>query len=54
MFIKCIKSKRFLLNIESENTNEEIIIEIPCKKCKCIHIFSIYKDKYKLIKSYNK
>lgn len=66
MEIKCKASKRFLMKIETEefyktissllNTNIEIplTIEIPCRNCRMIEVYEIYKDHYIHKKSYKK
>ena len=60
MVIKCKKSNRFLVEVnieeylealEKEGIVQEIPIKItiPCKSCKQIEVYNIYKNKYVFI-----
>lgn len=57
MIIKCKKTKRFLCKINYDEIIEELErlgiqldkpleITIPCKNCRTIEIYHIYKDHY--------
>lgn len=65
MIIRCHASKRFLMNINIEEYINELehlgisqqtplIIEIPCKTCKLVEVYEVYKNGTKYIKSYKK
>ena len=65
MIIRCHASKRFLMNINIEEYINELehigisqqtplTIEIPCKTCKTVEVYEIYKNGTKYIKSYKK
>lgn len=66
MEIKCNATKRFLLNVDTEQfystissllkTHIEIpiTIEIPCRSCKMIEVYEVYKNHYIHKKSYKK
>ena len=65
MQIRCKNTKAYLLNIDIENYIKQLenigisqqtplVIEIPCKRCKMIETYYIYKDRYDLVKSQKK
>lgn len=65
MEIRCKYTKAFLLNINIEEYIKQLEkigisqqtpleVEIPCKKCKMVETYHIYKDHYTMIKSYKK
>lgn len=65
MEIRCKSTKRFLMNMGIEKYFEAIqkiglsleiplLIEIPCRSCRAIEVYEVYKDHYKYIKSYKK
>lgn len=65
MEIRCKNTKAYLLNIDIENYIKQLenigisqqtplVIEIPCKRCKMIETYYIYKDRYDLVKSRKK
>lgn len=65
MEVRCHASKRFLMNISIEEYIKDLeklgisqqtplIIEIPCKTCRTIEVYEIYKNGTKYIKSYKK
>lgn len=65
MEVRCHASKRFLININIEDYLKDLerigisqqtplIIEIPCKTCKTIEVYELYKTNIKFIKSYKK
>lgn len=65
MIIKCRKSNRFLAEVnieeylealEKEGIVQEIPIKItiPCKSCKQIEVYNIYKNKYVFIDNLTK
>ena len=65
MEVRCHASKRFLINISIEDYIKDLekigisqqtplIIEIPCKTCRAIEVYEIYKNGTKYIKSYKK
>lgn len=60
MEIKCRKSNRFLMDIDIESYLKQledigivqempIKVTIPCKSCKQIEVYYIYKNKYVFI-----
>lgn len=62
MEIKCRKSNRFLMDIDIESYLKQledigivqempIKITIPCKSCKKIEVYYIYKNKYVFIEN---
>lgn len=62
MEIKCRKSNRFLMDIDIENYLKQledigivqempIKVTIPCKSCKQIEVYYIYKNKYVFIEN---
>ena len=65
MIIKCKKSNRFLAEVnieeyletlEKEGIVQEIPIKItiPCKSCKQIEVYNIYKNKYVFVDNLTK
>lgn len=65
MELRCKSTKRFLMKIEIESYVEAIrksglsleiplLIEIPCRSCRAIEVYEVYKDHYRYIKSYKK
>lgn len=65
MVIKCKKSNRFLAEVnieeyletlEKEGIVQEIPIKItiPCKSCKQIEVYNIYKNKYVFVDNLTK
>lgn len=65
MELRCHASKRFLMNINLEDYLNDLEklgisqqtpleIEIPCKTCKTIEVYELYKNDIKFIKSYKK
>lgn len=65
MEVRCHASKRFLMNINIEDYLNDLErigisqqtpleIEIPCKTCKTIEVYELYKNDIKFIKSYKK
>jgi hypothetical protein len=65
MEIRCHASKRFLLKINLEEYLEDLKrfgisqqtpleIEVPCKTCKTIEVYELYRNNIKFIKSYKK
>jgi hypothetical protein len=65
MEVRCHATKRFLIDINIEQYIDElekigvaqqtpIIIKIPCKSCKAIEEYELYKNKALFIKSYKK
>lgn len=65
MEIRCHASKRFLMNIGIEEYIKDLeklgisqqtplLIEVPCRTCKTIEVYEIYKNGTKYIKSYKK
>jgi hypothetical protein len=65
MEVRCHATKRFLIDINIEQYISElekigvaqqtpIIIKIPCKSCKAIEEYELYKNKALFIKSYKK
>ena len=65
MELKCKSTKRFLMKIDIESYIEAIrksglsleiplLIEIPCRSCRSIEVYEVYKDHYRYIKSYKK
>lgn len=65
MEVRCHASKRFLMNISIEDYLSDLekigisqqtplTIEIPCKTCKTIEVYEIFKNNIKFIKSYKK
>ena len=65
MIIKCKKSNRFLAEVnieeylealEKEGIVHEIPIKItiPCKSCKQIEVYNIYKNKYVFVDNLTK
>lgn len=65
MEVRCHASKRFLMNVNIEDYLKDLerigisqqtplIIEIPCKTCKAIEVYELYKTNIKFIKSYKK
>lgn len=65
MEIRCKSTKRFLCKIDIENYLKDLeklgiivsiplIIEIPCRACRTIEVYEIYKNRYKYIRSYKK
>lgn len=65
MQIRCKNTNAYLLKINIEDYLNQlekigisqqtpIQIEIPCKRCKMIETYYIYKDRYDLIKSHKK
>ena len=65
MEVRCKSTKRFLLKIDIEAYFEAIrksglsleiplLIEIPCRSCRAIEVYEIFKDHYRYIKSYKK
>ena len=65
MELRCHASKRFLMNINIEDYLNDLErlgisqqtpleIEIPCKTCKTIEVYELYKNDIKFIKSYKK
>lgn len=62
MEIKCRKSNRFLMDIDIESYLKQledigivqempIKVTIPCKSCKQIEVYYIYKNKYVFIEN---
>lgn len=65
MEVRCHASKRFLMNVNIEDYLKDLerigisqqtplTIEIPCKTCKTIEVYELYKTNIKFIKSYKK
>lgn len=65
MELRCKSTKRFLMKIDVESYIEAIrksglsleiplLIEIPCRSCRTIEVYEVYKDHYRYIKSYKK
>ncbi len=65
MELRCKSTKRFLMKIDIESYIEAIrksglsleiplLIEIPCRSCRAIEVYEVYKDHYRYIKSYKK
>lgn len=65
MELRCKSTKRFLMKINIESYIEAIrksglsleiplLIEIPCRSCRAIEVYEVYKDHYRYIKSYKK
>lgn len=66
MNVKCKSTNRFLFKIDVDklykelklisNSNIEIPIriELPCKACRMVEVYDIYKDHYQHVKSYKK
>lgn len=65
MELRCKSTKRFLMKIDIEPYIEAIrksglsleiplLIEIPCRSCRAIEVYEVYKDHYRYIKSYKK
>lgn len=65
MEIRCHASKRFLMNISIEEYIKELehlgisqqtplLIEVPCRTCKLVEVYEVYKNGTKYIKSYKK
>lgn len=63
MEIRCHASKRFLMEIDIEKYVDDIkkmgldlqtplTIKVPCKTCKSIEVYEVYKDRYRFISSY--
>lgn len=62
MEIKCRKSNRFLMDIDIESYLKQledigivqempIKVTIPCKSCKQVEVYYIYKNKYVFIEN---
>lgn len=65
MQIRCKNTKAYLLEINIEQYIKQLerigisqqtplVIEIPCKRCKMIETYYIYKDHYDMVKSRKK
>lgn len=65
MQIRCKNTKAYLLQINIEEYIKQLekigisqqtplVIEIPCKRCKMIETYHIYKDRYEMVKSHKK
>ena len=65
MEIRCKNTKAFLLKVNIEEYIKELEkigisqqtsleIEIPCKRCKMLETYHIYKDRYIMMKSIKK
>ena len=65
MELRSKSTKRFLMKIDIESYIEAIrksglsleiplLIEIPCRSCRAIEVYEVYKDHYRYIKSYKK
>ena len=65
MELRCKSTKRFLMKIDIESYIEAIrksglsleiplLIEIPCRSCRAIEVYEVYKDHSRYIKSYKK
>lgn len=65
MEIKCKKSNRFLIDIDIETylqglehegivQEKPIKITIPCKSCKQVEVYYVYKNKYIFVENLTK
>lgn len=66
MKIKCKATNRFLLNIDMEKFYKDlnlishstleipVRIEVPCRSCRMVEVYDIYKNHYVHVKSYKK
>lgn len=63
MIVRCHASKGFLFKVNIEeyigsleklgiSQQTPIIVEIPCKRCKAIEVYEIYKDRAVYRRSY--
>lgn len=65
MQIRCVNTKAYLFKINIEDYIKQLenigisqqtplVVEVPCKRCKMIETYYIYKDRYEMVKSHKK
>ena len=65
MQIRCVNTKAYLFKINIEDYIKQLekigisqqtplVVEVPCKRCKMIETYYIYKDHYDMVESHKK